>query len=484
MARGFLVFPWAFLLLTALLPLEGQQKGDAAGGKGSWECALTVFTGGLTGDEEYLLRHFPLLLYHRIVSFEHHRLSEEEARERNRSARDKERSDLLAQWERKLESREALLFNPDRETYGKLSGEIDELRRRWESGFSGEAGETDPFAPGDLLDYAVLTPGEDSLLFDSPAAAQSADPDLILTGSVNRTGDFLIIEITRWESDGGESEPLWSGTGRLEDLEALAEKGADRLKTLLLGREWAALEVDVQPGNAQIFLNGRAMGVGKLSRDDLPPGPLDLEIRLAGHRTFWQTLDLLPGERLVRTVTLTPGEEKVIRLSTRPEGARVILGSAYLGKTPLLVNRPETPTALTLTWQGLEPINTVLTPKGPEEEEFLFRRPEGDWEEKRLEAKDKFYNSLGAFVISLGAPIVLKSLADNQRDLASRYLSAYDLNPTDRNADLYNKAFDGYYYSTGAFWGSLGVSGVFLGVSITRMVKYIRASESSIKQKE
>jgi hypothetical protein len=451
------------LLILFLFPLSAE---DSA----SWSCALTVFSGNLDRADSYLFRQIPLQLYYRLSEFPEHRLSDRERQFFDEKKRGSRSHELLDSWEKLHAERDALLFSGDRTDYETLTGKIDEARRKYEESLVPENGEDR------VLTLDFLTAGNGGILFPSPEAASEKHPDYIITGSLDRAGDFILIEIRGISRAGDRDVPLWSGAVEAKQPDQRTAAMTDALKETLLGRPWSALSVTAEPSHSQIFLNGQSLGVGSVQDEILEPGPAVLEVRYPRYGVYREELELRPGERISRSVVLEPGEEDLITLETVPSGADVILGSVYKGKTPLILPRPLIPETLILTREGYDTVTSSLGPETPAASEYAFTSGGVDWNEERLSRQGKFYNSLGWFSLSLAAPLVLSGVKDEQILLAQKYYALGD-------ADRFDRARSNAILSQGLYWGGVAVSGVLLGVSITRLVQYIRASEESIEQR-
>ena len=199
-----------------------------------------------------------------------------------------------------------------------------------------------------------------------------------------------------------------------------------------------------------------------------------LEIRYPRHRIYSEEILLEPGKRIIRTVSLEAGEVELVSLETEPSGADVILGSVYKGQTPLVLPRPLFTEKLILTKEGYDSLSADLGPDSPDHVRFSLTSGGVDWEQERLASKDRFYNSLGWFALSLAEPLITHGIRENQFQRANSASLA-------GNQSAYDEATGSYYLSSGLFWGGVAVSGALLGVSITRLVQYIKASKKSIE---
>jgi len=463
---------WILSLLLVLCPSL-----PAAGETLPWTCAVTAFSGSLERENTYLFRQIPLQLYFGLSEYPEHRLTPSERLLSGEEDLNARRKSLLDEWESLLGKRDELIFTGDPLGYETLTKQIGEARKKYESTLL-------PSDSGDVVrPVQLLSPGSGGILFSSPERAALKDPDFIITGTLDDLGDYILIQVLGIFRAEGEEIPLWEGAAKTEQLDRLVGEIADALKEPVLGRAWSALSVSSEPAHGQIFLNGVSLGVGTADEEILEPGPALLEVRYPRYEVYREELDLLPGERIIRDIRLEPGEEDLITLESVPTGADVILGSVYRGRTPLVLSRPLIPEKLILSLEGYDRVSSTLGPESENPASFALTSGGVDWEEKRLDSQGKFYNSLGWFSLSLAAPLILNGIRENQALLTNRYASLYNAYGTQDYLDKYGESYDNYYLSEGLFWGSMAVSGVLLGVSITRLVQYIKASEKSIEQR-
>ncbi|MDC7223020.1 MAG: PEGA domain-containing protein [Spirochaetales bacterium] len=439
------------LLFSALLWADDDADSADAG----WTCAVTAFSGNLEEENHFLYRQIPLQIYHEISLYEEHILAEEEILALQNEDRESSRIDLLDEWESLHEERDALIFEEDEEEYLSLTEEIEAIRGEYEEEIVTVEKEYQPRS----IEY--ISPGSGGILYNSLEEAREADPDFIVTGTMDDAGGFILIELSALYVGAEKEISLWTGAGKTEELDRMVLEMTDALKGTILGREWSALEVSVDPLQAQIFLNGRSLGVGAVAEETLEPGSAVLEVRLPRYGVYREEVELTKGERLVRNIVLEPGEEDLITIETEPAGADVILGSHYRGQTPLILPRPLIPEKLILSLEGYDTLSADLGPESPGFLSFPLTAGGVDWEAERLARKDKFYNSLGWFSLSVAGPLISYGVWQNYAVIGSENMSQAAV----------------AYYST------LTVSGVLMGVSITRLVQYIKASEQSIEQR-
>ncbi|MEW5849879.1 MAG: serine/threonine-protein kinase [Myxococcota bacterium] len=96
----------------------------------------------------------------------------------------------------------------------------------------------------------------------------------------------------------------------------------------------ANLIVETEPAGATVTWSGRTYpGVTPLVVRDLPPGPVELEVLLAGMEPVKKVMVLEGGKTERLSLTLTPAAV-VVPVTTTPPGATVLLDGKVVGRTP------------------------------------------------------------------------------------------------------------------------------------------------------
>ena len=109
----------------------------------------------------------------------------------------------------------------------------------------------------------------------------------------------------------------------------------DTLSARLVPR-WAAVDFASDPAGATVRVDGVDRGVTPLALD-LLAGRHVYELRLAGHQSFYGTLEVeARRSQSLPSVELAPAMAKLL-LTSRPPNAVVTVGGAYSGETPVVL---------------------------------------------------------------------------------------------------------------------------------------------------
>ncbi len=114
----------------------------------------------------------------------------------------------------------------------------------------------------------------------------------------------------------------------------LAPRQQDTLSvTLVSAAQTGQLAVSSLPAGAQVFLDGRAVGVAPLTLDNLPPGEYSLRLTYANYRDDARQVTISAGQRTTVEAQLEAMPATVAITST-PEGATIFVDDQPRGQTP------------------------------------------------------------------------------------------------------------------------------------------------------
>ncbi len=96
----------------------------------------------------------------------------------------------------------------------------------------------------------------------------------------------------------------------------------------------ARLQFDSSPSGARVFIDGIPRDTTPHTIDRVPSGERIIELKLDGHRTFQQTIQLAAGDEKDIHAILDPLPGS-INVTSIPEGARIYVNHERRGETPL-----------------------------------------------------------------------------------------------------------------------------------------------------
>jgi serine/threonine protein kinase len=113
---------------------------------------------------------------------------------------------------------------------------------------------------------------------------------------------------------------------------AVTDEAPDKVHVDLLPL-WGHLAITSQPAGAEIFVASRSQGKTPLTLQNLPPGNIEVESKLAGHKETVDQVDIVAGQTLELTLNLVKGKGRVSGGSLAP-GASPSPVSATASSSP------------------------------------------------------------------------------------------------------------------------------------------------------
>ena len=469
----------ALVLQPALLPARGRPEQPALpqDQRESYRIGVLPFeSSGLTPEQQTLTRSIPLLVLDTLSGLREHRLSEAERQAHRLRVLEAAQIDAGRALDREIRARDRLLF-------ADITAET--RAERLES-----AEERVALARADYQWLAAIQPGQVEIAARKPLevrpsagqllpggvsareTARRERLDYLFSGSIRALDDeYLVLEISGYSA--AQQRTLLRDTEvlRAEEIFELIDEVIGRAAEAALGRPWANLTVNSSQPDAAVAVDGMLYGFGAVSVNWLEPGPRQVSVSYQD-REHRETVVLLPFEHAELSVELEAVETSTITVESNPPGADVYIESVWSGRTPVALPRPQQPQIAILQREGHHSARVVLGPDAPA---VVSRRMASDivgWSEQTQAQRDRFYRSLGFFVLSLPAPIILNGIYDNLFTLFGAGTPA-ELDPD--AADRLMRSGNTVYW---AYWGSVGVStGLFVNMAL-QLVRYIRTAES------
>lgn len=462
-ARGQKEPPWAGLLpedqaeevLVAFAELEGEA---------------------LPREYQYLRSSIPRVILQQVEVLEEHALPpEEEAALRQRLFEDAVAS-LGVELDGLLAERDAVVFSEEtrddrRARRAEIEEEIETVRESADALLEADPSLVELIEPKSIR----FRRAEPTLL---PAGRRLAvlagehSADFVVGGTLEERGGYIFLDLEGYNAITRESVSLGGTAGRVEEIYDLLDPVVDEVATLLLGRPWGRLEVVTEIDDALILVEGKAAGFGRAEIAYLEPGNTKVRVVLGGDQVFETDVVVEPYGRVMVVPELTLPEAERIALVSDPPGADVYVDSIWTGRTPLLLDRPITPTTAILAKEDYLRGRVLLSPASPDVIEKPLIEDIVDWEEEIQMRRDRFYRSLGWFVVSLPLPILLNGMYSN---IASLYVDGRPPGLTDNASDeLVGRA-------NTLLWATRGTAALSAGLFVNmafQLRRYIRAGQS------
>ena len=131
--------------------------------------------------------------------------------------------------------------------------------------------------------------------------------------------------------------------------------GVEQTLQIKLEPGWAPVSLRSQPSGAEIRVDGQPAGVTPQTLE-LGEGPHALELRLPGHATWQDQVTVRANEPLQLPEVKLQAAAGTVRITSRPSGASVRVGTEFRGQTPVeLKLKPGTSHVVQLSAPGHKP---------------------------------------------------------------------------------------------------------------------------------
>ncbi|MFW6388231.1 MAG: PEGA domain-containing protein [bacterium] len=325
----------------------------------------------------------------------------------------------------------------------------------------------------------------------SDGAQSGEDVDLLVGGTMRYEDGYLSLDLVllhesvtdaagglstgEYRRPGGDMgpyvarEPLATTIVRPEDaLDELEELQPD-ITSGILNRPFSRLQVDVEPPSASVSLNGSLAGFGSVSLPYLEPDRYELVVTAAGYGEQVREVELNESESAQMSVDLSPLPAERVTIRSEPEGADLYVGSEWVGRTPVTMDRPPGPRTAELSREGFRESRFVLEDRGPDSLSRVLAPDSVDLADELRDRRQGFYRSLGWLAVSLPAPLILSGIWQNRVDYFLDRQQSMSISEQERFVSTVN-------IIDGVRWGGVALSAGLLVNSIVQAVRYIRAS--------
>lgn len=291
-------------------------------------------------------------------------------------------------------------------------------------------------------------------------------------------GDFLLVDVWVQRVSALQPELVGAVAAPPHEIGTAFERLSTAITTAVAGTELAAITAEVfdpsyQPfATAELFLNDRLIGVGRVREEALIPGRYNVRARGPGGVQRVTTLELRPGENREVSLILPRAGEDLILLTTEPSGVEVYRGARFVGQTPLFVPRPIYEQVYTFSARGFFDSRAIVGPDSVSPVRRWLISDGLDHEALVQTERRRFYRSFALFALSVAVPVTLYGMYQNIGGLFPNGQLRTDI-ASDEATRLFNQANAIYY----GYYGSIALSGTLFANMIVRIVRYIRAGQ-------
>jgi len=301
----------------------------------------------------------------------------------------------------------------------------------------------------------------------------SGKVDILVHGSVRMVGSFIAIDAALYLASVGRD--VWTATeyAAADGIDVAVAALARLLAEAMLGRPFALIRYAVTPVNAELAIDGMA----KRDAIDLffDAATHDASAHAPGYLPRSVKFYVEPGNDRTVTVSLDPLEAVGFNIATDPAGARVHVDGALIGSAPVAIPAAAYPRVGRISMPGYEDVQIIIRPDVILDDRNIIMVPsDGLAFDARFDtAKDRFYRSLGWFVVSLPLPVLSGGLFQTYYQTASQYAVDHPSSPDPAVIDSLNTR---YYGWQAAFWASTAVSAGLAINAVIALISYIHTA--------
>jgi len=293
--------------------------------------------------------------------------------------------------------------------------------------------------------------------------------DMLVHGSIRMVGSFVAIDAALYLASVGRD--VWNATeyAAPDGIDAAVTALARPLAEAMLGKPFSLIRYEVTPAYADMAIDGKpATDAIQLF---FAAGTHEASARAPGFSSRSVSFDVEPGNDTTVELRLDPLDAVGFSISSQPEGARVHVDGAFVGQAPVAVPPAAYPRVGRISMPGYGDVQIIIRPDAILDDQNIIMVPSDGliFDARFDKAKDKFYRSLGWFVVSLPLPVLSGGLFQNYYQTAGQYLADHP-SPDPAITESINSRFYGWQ---AAFWASAAISAGLAINAIISLIGYI-----------
>jgi hypothetical protein len=416
-------------------------------------------------DENFLhlSNSFPLLLKYELQNADFHFYSDEELINIKKYLLDKLKNDSLDMLSGLIKKHDNYIFseNFNKDEFSLLGQEINKQKLFFENLSLEDVPETEKSVP---------------IVFNDNISGNITNNDsnqanLIIEGSMEKLDEYIYLQFWLENRILNTKEVFFESAGSPDNLSDLIQPISNELKSIILGRPWGSLELNLQPDDSNILILDSAGHIVVQDFKYFTPGNYDIEISKPGYETKKMSIILNNKENKKLSVNLNLLNRSIISLQTFPAGADLYSGSTWLGKTPVLFMKPITPALLTIKLDGFNTKKYIYKDNNDRDIKLFLQSNLINFEEITNKKRDNFYNSFSYFLLSLPLSLVSYGLSSDYGYAFNREVAI------STNSDEADRLME-----VSSTWYNVYLSSLFINVSlfintIFDLVEYITSSD-------
>lgn len=308
---------------------------------------------------------------------------------------------------------------------------------------------------------------------DPAATCEKEQIDVLIYGSAGLAGNFIYFDISVYLAALGEV--VWQGReyASPDGLDLAAASLTRPVAQAVMGRPYAMVTYSVQPPTATVSVDGKPVDTAyELFLED---GEHELQAAAVGYKPAMIPFSVQTGTDSVIPLALEMRPAVDFAISSEPPGAAVHIDGELAGVTPLAIAGTGYPRIARSSLPGYQDVQLVMKPDTLLEDIHIRLMPSDglSFNERFDASKDRFYTSLGWFVLSLPVTVISGGLFQTYFDASA---AASELYGGSIDPDVENSLNTGFYSTQTIFWVSAAASIGFAVNAVIRFVSYINSA--------
>lgn len=424
-----------------------------------WKVGVAGFSGeNLSLEYRYLTDSIPMELFESIKNIKAHFLSEREKELLGSKKKDEKILALKKDLSKLLRTRDMFFFGIEGPSDGindvkeKIKNKRKELDMAEAEGVS--LFEQDSI-PVELVDDGTKTGIIKGKEVSVDVVGSLKGYDQLVFGELEKIDRWLYFSVYSYNYLTGEKIDIFSTLIEPKEINSAVGKAVTETVKIVSGSNPPVLLVTGKPEDAFFSVDNGPNNIAGYPVPIFSPGNHKIRIHRKGYLSEERTVDIFEGKSTEVNYKLSRVRTGFAVVSSVPSGADVYLDSEWVGKTPVILEDPVLPSYLSIMKEGFTGKNSIIDNR---ERNYIFiMDPEkvnlNDIQEKR---RRHFYNSLGAFVISIAVPVISYGISSEYGYAynTSILTSGISSSETDRLMSVSNS------------WYNLYLGGVFISASL------------------
>jgi hypothetical protein len=383
----------------------------------------------------------------------------------------RKRRDFIALTVRDEAKRAAELLNAESAIH-VAEARLAELVAAQEASYFAEA--VSPPEPGASYEALPLVPwtrhNSGSLVDpvrDPAATCENEKIDVLIYGSAAAAGNFISFDIVVYLASLGTV--VWRGReyASPDGLDKAAEAFTRPVAEAILGRSYALVTYGIQPPTAVVTVDGKP--VGMMSDLFLEDGEHELVATATGYKTGSLYFRTQTGSDNALTLKLEAQPAVDFILSSEPPGASIYIDGSFVGTSPVDIAGAGFTRVARASLAGYQDVQLIIKPDALLDDINLNLVPsDGSPFNDRFDlSKDRFYTSLGYFVMSLPVTVISGGLFQTYYNASA---AASELYGGAIDESLRTRLNTGFYSTQVVFWASAAAS---IGLAVNAVIRFV-----------